>query len=177
MSRLGIANGHCVDDHRLRRDPIQDRFPGFGVVFAVGEQDDRSAFGMILVVKGVEGRGEPGGEVGPAGTDLARSQCLQRLDHGAQVLGQRTSEDPATRERHDGNTVASSSSQRLDEALGRLDGDSQPAGHGVGRPHAPADVDGQDHVVPGGERRGIGPSPSWLGQPDNQANRPEQPPR
>ena len=64
-----------------------------------------TALGMVLVVERVEGRGETGGEVGPAGTDVARPECLERRrprPRGSRSRGSGAPLDPRTPRRRRG---------------------------------------------------------------------------
>ena len=138
------------------------------MVFAVGENHDGASLGMLFGAESLTGRVKGGPEVCSSRSDPAGPQPMQRIEHGAQVFGQRATEHPPAGERHHGRAVGRFARQGVHQALGRLDRRGQAIGYRVFDPHAPADVDHQHHVMARRNRRRGQPPPARLCHGDNQ---------
>jgi hypothetical protein len=172
---VGVADGDRVDHHLLLAEPTQPRTPLIGEILAVGEDHDRLPLRVLFRADRFDGRVQAGAEVGAAGPDRARSEAVQRIDHGPKVLRQRTAEHPATREGHDRRAIGPLRRQGVDQLLGRLDRHGQPVGHRILGPHAPADVDEQDRVVARRTRRPQAAPPRLHHGDDQKGGRTQQP--
>ena len=106
MTLVEVADGDGVDHDIFLAKPVQSRAPGIGVIFAVGENHDGPAFGVLFGTESLAGRVEGRTEVGPPRPHDAGPQPVQRIEYGTEVFRQRTPDDPAAGERHHSHAVA-----------------------------------------------------------------------
>ncbi len=147
MALIGIANGDSMDGNVVLTEPLQSRAPARSVIFAVGEKNDRSSLGMLLGAHRLERGVQSSTQVSAAGSDRARSEPAQGVEHGAEVFGQRTADHAATGKCDQADAVGGIGCQGVHQAFGGFGRERQAVGHGVFGSHAPADVDRNHDVV------------------------------
>ena len=169
MSVRRVADGDRVDHDPGLAQVLDGGGPGSGVIFTVGEEDDRPPLGPILVSERVDGHVKTRAQVGAARLNIPRSKLPERLRGRPEVLGQGTAEPAAPGEGHHRGAVARVFPERPDQAFGRLNRHAKPVGNGILGPHAPARVHQEDDVVPRGERRNRPTPPPRLGERQDEA--------
>src|SRR5262249_33752666 len=142
--------------------------PSGRAFFCVREKNDRPTLSMVFRSECIRRGIEPGSEICSSGTNASWPARAKRFSGGTEAIRQGTARDSPSRERDDGDTVPSFTAQSLHKTRGGFHGDSQSIRHRVFRPHAPARIHKENHVVSGrqcGRRRS---SPTWLSNSQEQ---------